>query len=150
MLHDGGWADLTICNLSSRGLMAKCADPPPRGTFVEVRRGTVSVIGQVRWVYGGRLGIRAQEPIDISGLLCDAPTGRGIGSHERRADPRVHHHDHRTALNEALEEHSRRWSRLFDWMIVAAVGAISAGVLVGQVYSTLSAPLAQASAALAG
>jgi hypothetical protein len=150
MRYDSGWADMTICNLSSRGLMAKCADPPPRGTFVEVRRGTVCVVGQVRWAYGGRIGIRAQEQIDILGLLGKAPAAQSPGANERRLGPRGHDHGKSREPSDAAEERSRRWARRFDWIVVATVGIISAGVLVAQVHSILSAPFTQVRAALAG
>lgn len=130
--------------------MAKCADPPPRGTFVEVRRGTVCVVGQVRWAYGGRIGIRAQERIDIAGLLGDAPAAKDLGANERRLGPRDHDRGKSTEPRGAAEERSRRWARRFDWIVVATVGIVSAAVLVAQVHSALSAPFAQVRAALAG
>jgi hypothetical protein len=152
MRHDSGWTDLTICNLSAHGLMAKCAKPPPRGTFVEVRRGTVCIVGQVRWAYAGRLGIRTQERIDIAGLLGDAPAASGQGADDRRQVQRSRSPggEGRSSPSGALEERSRRWARRFDWLVVATVGIVSAGLLVAQVHSTLSRPLAQARAALAG
>lgn len=140
MRYDNGWADLTICNLSSRGLMAKCADPPPRGTFVEVRRGAVCVVGQVRWTYAGRLGIRTQEQIDVDGLLGEAPA-KTSGTRERRQGSRGEERGKPKETSAALAERSRRWGRLFDWVVVTAIAIGSAGLLVSQVHSTLSAPL---------
>lgn len=147
MRYDNGWADLTVCNLSSRGLMAKCADPPPRGTFVEVRRGGVCVIGQVRWSYAGHLGIRAQEQIDVDGLLGQAPA-KAAGTRERREGPRGDGPGRPRETSTALAERSRRWGRLFDWAVVTAVVIGAAGLLVSQVHSALSAPFGQVRAAL--
>jgi hypothetical protein len=148
MRYDNGWADLTICNLSSRGLMAKCADPPPRGTFVEVRRGAVCVVGQVRWTYAGRLGIRTQEQIDVDGLLGEAPA-KTSGTQERRQGSRGEERGKPKETSAALAERSRRWGRLFDWIVVTAIAIGSAGLLVSQVHSILSAPLDQVRTALA-
>jgi hypothetical protein len=148
MRYDNGWADLTICNLSSRGMMAKCADPPPRGTFVEVRRGAVCVVGQVRWSYAGRLGIRAQDQIDVHGLLGETPAAKGPAANERRQGPRGDDGGRPRPTAAALAERSRRWGRVFDWVVVTAVAIGAAGLLAEQVHSILSAPLEQIGAAL--
>lgn len=148
MRYDNGWADLTVCNLSLHGLMARCADPPPRGTFVEVRRGAVCVVGQVRWAYAGRLGIRAQDQIDIDGLLGDAPAAKNTHASERRQGPRGNDGGPPKETSAALAERSRKWGRMFDWAVMTAVVIGAAGLLVTQVHSILSAPLDQIRAAL--
>jgi hypothetical protein len=35
-------------------------DPPPTGTYVDIRRGTLIIIGRVVWIGGERFGIFTQ------------------------------------------------------------------------------------------
>src|SRR3546814_10848303 len=66
MRADDGWSDVTIYNVSSRGLMARLGSPPVKGSYVEIWHRNVCVVGQVRWAQGGRFGILSQDKIDIS------------------------------------------------------------------------------------
>jgi len=64
--------EITISNVSEGGLMAKCSDPPPVGTEIEILRRSARIAGEVAWTEGRRIGIRAYEPIDIAALLAQA------------------------------------------------------------------------------
>jgi hypothetical protein len=142
---DEGWSDITICNVSSRGLMVKCATPPPRGAFVEVRRGGSCIVGHVRWVHGIRFGLRSQERIDVAALGDDQGPRKRVPSEERRTAPRT---PSPPPLS-VREDRARATARLLDWTILA-VAAVAAATLVTQtVSSTLSAPLQQTRTALA-
>jgi hypothetical protein len=145
---DSGWSDVTICNLSDHGLMARCSDPPPRGSFIELRKGGVTIVGQVRWSRDQRIGVRTQDRIDVGAVLEEAPAaGRG-GRNERRSLAREAVAAPAKPTPAELAMRSRRWSRVFDWAIIAAVGVVSAGVLAEQVHTLFSAPLQQAKVAL--
>jgi hypothetical protein len=146
---DSGWSDMTICNLSSHGLMARCKAPPPRGAFIEVRRGGVSVVGQVRWSRDNQVGIRTQERIDILSLVDDASAQDGERHADRRAASRKDGATQAKPTPAALGARSRRWSRLFDRAVITSVGIVSAVLLAQQVHSLLAAPLEQARAAMA-
>ena len=145
--HDTGWSDMTICNLSSRGMMAKCDDPPPRGAFVEVRRGPVVIVGQVRWSHSTHLGIHAQERIDIPTLLGKEAENGPAGA-DRRAGSRGAAEAKAKPSAADLAERSRRWGRLFDWAVLAVAGVAAAVLLVTQMHAILAAPLAQVRSAL--
>jgi hypothetical protein len=143
---DEGWSDITICNLSARGLMAKCAKPPAKGAFVEVRRGGSCIVGQVRWSQGMRFGLRSQDRIDTAALHEDPKrTSRrserrdGAGRAARRKPARP------AALSEAR---SRNLARYLDWAALAVAGIVAAGFLFQAASSTLSAPLREARSAL--
>jgi hypothetical protein len=145
---DGGWSDITICNISSRGVMAKSAAPPPKGAFVEVRRGGCTVVGHVRWSQGSRFGLRSQTPIDLGALCDDAP--------KAAARPGERHRPAKAAPlppppvpAAARWEKSRRLARFFDWLILAGVGIGAAGLVAQRVSTTLAAPLQQTRSALA-
>jgi len=147
MRRDGGWHDVTICNVSSRGLMAKCWAAPNRGDIVELRHGSTCIVGQVRWSGGGRFGLRSQDRIDLRGLLTGRPAAAVTEGGDRRARTRTAAPS-RSA--EEIAEHSRRLARLFDWCVVTVV-VMGVGLLVADIAGrTLGAPLAQARAALEG
>ena len=84
-----GWHDIVICNVSSRGLMARTRAAPPRGSFIEIRHGSICIVGQVRWSAGARFGIRAQERIDIMGLLVGRKSAGTTPSAQNAASARV-------------------------------------------------------------
>jgi hypothetical protein len=142
---DEGWSDVTICNLSARGLMAKCAKPPPKGAFVEVRRGGSCIVGQVRWSHGLRFGLRSQDRIDTAALHEDPKrTGRRYERRETERPPQRKP----TRPPALVEERSRNLARYLDWAALAAAGIVAAGFLFQTASSTLSAPLQQTRSAL--
>ena len=143
-----GWSDVTICNLSPRGAMAKALTPPQKGDFVELRCGSSSIVGHVRWSQGVRFGIRAQDRIDIRHMLA-----------EQRGERRPPNAERRSASREAIttkplpkavptDETSRLFARVFDWGILAVVGIAGAGLAGSQVHAILTAPMAEIHAAL--
>jgi hypothetical protein len=72
-------------------MMIETATPPERGTYIEICRGSLTVIGRVAWSHGKRFGLRAQDKIDVDALLTQAPqaskaAGRLHDKHERRKD----------------------------------------------------------------
>lgn len=152
MRTEEGWSDVTICNLSPRGAMAKALTPPQKGDFVELRCGSSSIVGHVRWSQGVRFGIRAQDRIDISGLLSEQRDGRKSSGSERDSE-------RRSASREAIvakplpktvstEQASRTFARVFEWGALAFVGIAGAGLVGSQVYSVLTAPMAEIQSAL--
>lgn len=139
---------MTICNLSDHGLMARCSDPPPRGSFIELHKGGMTIVGQVRWSRDQRIGVRTQDRIDVGAVLEEAPVAGPGGRSERRALAREGVAAPSRPTPTELAARSRRWSRVFDWAIIAAIGVVSAGVLAKQAHTLFSAPLQQARAAL--
>lgn len=73
-----GWQDVQIGNVSKTGLLVRLSDPPPVGATVELRHRGWCVIGQVVWKARSRIGVQADAPIDVDGLLA----GSGIGKAE--------------------------------------------------------------------
>lgn len=64
------WSVLTLANLSTTGLMAKCPSPPQVGSEVEIRHRGVCIRGEVVWATRTRFGLRSFEPIDLTSLLA--------------------------------------------------------------------------------
>lgn len=148
MRKGDGWSDVTICNLSPRGAMAKASTPPEKGEFVELRCGSSSIVGHVRWSQGVRFGIRAQDRIDIAGLLAEQRDGRKSPNSERRSASREAIMAKPLPRAVSTQQSSRIFARVFDWGALAIVGIAGAGLVGSQVYAALTAPMAQIQTAL--
>lgn len=146
--NDVGWSDVTIGNVSSRGLMLQSTAPLRRNDFVEVRYRQVCIVGRIVWVGGTRCGVRTQDQIDVAGLLSRAPTRRRKSGEERRAIARKLEAPRRKAADTA--ESSRRTARLFDWAIIAIGGGATAAFVAQLMFSALDAPLTRIGVALGG
>jgi len=120
---DAGWSDAQILNVSSRGVMAMCAEPPPRGSYVEIRRGSCVMIGRVAWTGSDRIGVHVRERIAVEDLLQPATPGRKAlraanDIQMRLYEPRKPSLDERAAS-------SGRFARAFDF---AAIGIVAVGL----------------------
>jgi hypothetical protein len=144
-----GWTDVTIGNVSSRGLMLQSVEPLQRNCFVEIRHGSACIVGRIVWARGPKCGVRTQDKVDVAGLLSRAPQKPAKPGEERRSAPRRPEARPARAPQE-IAESSKRFARVFDWTIMmAAAGA--AGVFMAQAaWTALDAPLARAEHALSG
>lgn len=151
MRIEGEWCDITICNVSSRGFMAKCASPPPRGAYIEVRHRSACIVARVMWSRDLRFGVRAQDRIDIASLLSDTP-GRSVSSGE---DRRTARRDRPSLLpvkpdTQAMAEASRRFARAFEWVTLSLAIAVAAGLVFQIVITSLSRPMQEVRDAMSG
>ncbi|QNP42404.1 hypothetical protein H9L15_08755 [Sphingomonas daechungensis] len=71
MRSSSAWHDVCILNVSLHGLGVQSAEPPARGTYVEIRRGRQTIVARVAWNKGHRAGLRSQDPIFLTALLND-------------------------------------------------------------------------------
>lgn len=134
---DDHWSDGRIRNVSSRGLMLEMEAPPPRGSFIEIRRGDIVIIGQVRWSTEGRCGLRTQDrvPVDRLGHLS---TSSHHTADAETVDRRV---QIRVMTPQEIAERSRVKARLFQtvsFIITAVAGAVFFAALM---YDALEKPL---------
>ncbi len=136
------WSDVVIHNVSSRGLMGGCDQPPPPGTYVEIRRGTIVIIGRAVWTKGRFFGLRAQDRLSVKALvdeprLASRPQRANDDSgSERRSDGRLEAEAH---LARRVER-SRALASAFQYGIAAAVILTVAGIGASTVYDALSSP----------
>ena len=141
MRLDGGWVDVSIRNLSSRGLMIHSAHPVERGTYVEVRRGAHAMIGRAVWRKGRTFGLHTQDRLDVEAIIARpdvADSVRAGGEPERRHRPRV------VPDAERSVRHGRRAQ-----FAVLGVGAVMVALLIGTtVFDILSQPFAAVRAAM--
>ncbi len=137
MRLDDKWADVRIRNASAHGMMVETEAPPQRGSYIEIRRGALIVIGRVAWSRGTRFGLRSQDVIDVDALLSPAQQGSGAScksgaSGERRRDPsRLRH-------GPDSEARSRHIASALQYAVfggAAIISAVTAALLVGDVLS---------------
>ena len=78
------WRDVCILNLSVHGVGIQAAEPPARGTYVEIRRGSQVIVARVAWAKGHRAGLRSQDAIFIQSSTTSARPHRLPGLSEAR------------------------------------------------------------------
>jgi len=118
-----GWANITILNISSRGLMARTDKVPNPRAYVEIRRGpAVTIVGKVVWRDDNHFGIRTQDRITLSmmhdGAAPSSPDAPYDPAVERRAEPRGAERDPVEAF-----ERNRRRAALGQFAALTAGGA---------------------------
>jgi hypothetical protein len=142
---DGRWQDVCIRNISSRGMMVEVQHAPPRGHYLEVRRGAHVIVGRVIWSTGYQVGIISQDRIEVAAVLADAKLPPRRRKHdgaivERRRAPR----------GDERHERSRTAGRLIEYGSVLAVAAIGALLVTDMARSALERPLEQVQSVLGG
>lgn len=135
--QDCGWSDARILNISKRGLMVRAPKAPPRGSYIEICRGTHRIVARVVWVRHDRFGARAQDAIALDAIagVKDAPPAPLNLNDRRRERPGP-------SLAES-QERSRRRSRRLEFVCVTALGSAAAFFAFDTVRETLARPLAQ-------
>ena len=144
MKAGSAWNDTCILNISSRGMLMQAADPPVRGSYLEIRRGALVIVAKVVWASNHRFGVKTQDVLPIDAIVRDveAPVvGEGVRVGERRQAGRV-------ALSRATR--SRHQGRAIEYGFVVTLAVAAAGFAGSEVYALFSAPLAQVSASLSG
>ena len=124
-------------NVSSHGMMLLMDEPPPRGTFVEVRCGSAAIVGRVMWSDAGRCGLRTQKRISVAALALGGPSKAGVAE-ASAATARVH-------FAGATAERAATTGRRLQFAATLAV-LLVAGLVVARVSHTL---LARSSEAIA-
>ena len=145
MTADGRWADACIHNVSSRGLLVAVDEPPRPGTYVDIRRGTLVVIGRVMWRRDRFFGVRTQDRISV-GVLVNEPrrATAPAGTPERRAEAR-HLADARVARR---IERNRQLSSLLQYGSMAGAALVFASLVAVHLYGFLNDSLGSVRAAL--
>ncbi len=142
----GKWSSGCIHELSDKGMLVSTSEPPPLGTYVEIRRGTLVIIGRVVWNGGSRFGVRTQDPISLATLLSEPVLDRRSKTIDRRSASRADSPRHKVDLS-ARSSHR---SSAFQFICIAALGAGVAGFAAVSSYHALSAPFATAVVLLDG
>lgn len=136
------WSDVCILNLSERGLGLQAADPPARGSYVEVRRGPHVIVARVAWTKSHRFGLSCQDALQVDQLVNDDPAHAATvieGRVERRIGARA---------PEVCHERSRFRARAMEFACIASIAGAAAMMAFGAVESVLARPLSDVTAAL--
>jgi hypothetical protein len=139
------WVNVTIHNVSSRGLMAQCTVPLERGRYVEIRYRSQVIVGRVVWAHRGRFGLRTRDPIDLRALLGE-PVVATAG--ERRSRSRTTLLERRMPAPSERYLASRQLSSMFQFVAIGIVTVAAALLLAERVQSLLAQPLGLARAAM--
>ncbi len=143
MNHGGKWADACIHNISSRGMMVAADGSVKTGDYIDIRRGTLIIIGRVMWRKDRFFGVRTQDRISVQTIVGEprraaagaAPDPAGQG--DRRLSSRLVQ-EARAACN---VERSRVISSAIQYGFLAC-GAVAAALFVAtQVHEMLASPL---------
>jgi len=145
MRSNSGWSDIVIGNSSSRGLMLRCTKAPAKGTYIEVRRSDMCVVGRVVWSDGHRCGVRTQDHVQNASSLQCISAKSGDWYTERRATS-----GRNTFAIEERAGASRRMAKVFDWLAIALCGAVFATLAANTVHSLLESSLNPVRTHLAG
>ncbi|VVT25106.1 conserved hypothetical protein [Sphingomonas sp. EC-HK361] len=145
------WSDVSIQNVSSRGLMARAGGAAPQqGAYIEIRKATIVIVARAVWVKGQMFGVRTQDSLDIEGLLQSAAdqnkqvANRGAGKVERRDPQRL------ASDIAARTERSRALARSMQFIVFVGVIGVAGWLLVDALSGALASPLAVVRSALAG
>jgi hypothetical protein len=142
------WSDACVHEVAPKTIVISSKAAMNVGSYVDVRRGTLIIIGRVIWVRGDRIGIRTQDSVSAA-MLVNEPrlTERPVtATSERRGPARD-----RVALSPAMQaERSRRVSSALQFAALTAATGGGAYLLASQLYVALSVPFARISAALGG
>ncbi len=148
---DSGWADVTIRDISSRGIGLRSPRAPRRGDYVELCRHHHRLIGRVMWSDGECFGVLLSDAISVNDLLTSRPGRRN--AEERRLRPRRSAAalrpgpDPRVAIV-SVAQGSQNASRRMHFVAVAAIAGIGAFLVADLASNVLSQALESVSAGL--
>lgn len=145
MRTGASWNDVCILNISPRGLSMQASAPPPRGTYLEVRRGDYEITACVMWVNHHRFGVRTQDVLAVDHIINQSD---GSGAAPSPIGPIP---ERRRLQRSPAERHesSRMLSRAMEFTVMGLFAGAAAVLTVSTVAEALHRPLAKASAALA-
>lgn len=144
MRIQGVWVDVSIRNISSKGMLIHSRYPIARGTYVEIRRDIHTVIGRAQWNSGEFFGVLAQDRLDIDAIAAKPGTSaerRPDGRAERRRDPRD---------PAQIVARSHALGRRLQFAVICMVLVGTVALAAHGVHTLLEQPLTAVGDALAG
>lgn len=142
------WGEVCLLNLSSRGALARSAEPPPKGTYVEFRRGSHVIVACVMWAEKHRFGVRTQDPIRVDDLISDPDGSSASANGSAQVQPNAKWKQAYKRPAGQQHEQSRMMARSMEFCILVGSGVICAGVAFALVQTAVSEPMSQISEAL--
>jgi len=85
MVADGRSTHVRVRNISQQGALVDGSPLPPEGSMVQLKRGSLSTIGEIAWRTEAQCGIRFAVPVDVPSWV------RRVGQPgQERVDQLVH------------------------------------------------------------
>lgn len=128
------WRDVSIRNVSSRGLLLVSDEPPPPGAYIEIRKTFMTIVARAVWARDGFFGVRTQDDIDFDELMENAkgpPKGWKPGMDRRTGDRIAQHRPADTA------ERGRQFARAFQFVAITGAVIGVAALLAYSLWETL-------------
>lgn len=142
----GKWSNACIHDLSDKGLLVSSLTPPAIGTYVDIRRGTLVIIGRIVWSGGSRFGVRTQDPVSLAALINEPVLKSRPTSADRRAATR----DETVRHVAKQADRSRQRASAFQFVCLTIIGLGIAYFAAISCYRALATPLSAAAEALGG
>ncbi len=134
MVGCGPTLDVSIRNVSSRGMMIRAAAPPKVGAYIEIIADDVSAVGRVTWRNGTSFGVQTRERVPLVKLVFRR-TGRPGPAPVQQAVFGT------AAASVAPRDRGRLLGRAIDFGLVAAF-VVALVVMVGSLaFGALARPL---------
>lgn len=140
MRANGRPIDICVRNISSRGMLLQAANPPPRGTYIEVHLPGHTVIARVVWTKERRFGIQTREAMNVNAVI--GMKGGWVSSKLAHTAPRpARNRDGPTAVDISRRlQRSRRISAAMEFGVILifslTAAAIAGTILYEQLQST--------------
>jgi len=144
----GKWSNGCIHDVSDKGLLVSSSEPPILGTYVDIRRGTLVIIGRVVWNGGSRFGVRTQDPISLAALLSEPVLKQRPPAAD--ADRRAMKREQSARRIVEQTDRTKRRASAFQFVCLAIIGAGIACFAAMSCYQALVAPLGTTVDVLAG
>jgi hypothetical protein len=141
---NGKWSNSYIHDLSDAGLLVSGLHPPAIGTYVDIRRGALVIIGRVIWADGPRFRVRTQDAVSIADLFDEPLLKRRPAVSGWQAPPK--------SVLSAIEqaERNRRRSSAFQFVCLTIFALGMAYFAAISCYRTLAVPFDAAADVLSG
>ncbi|WP_107045459.1 PilZ domain-containing protein [Sphingomonas sp. STIS6.2] len=148
MNSEGVWTDACIHNVSSRGLLVSADKTPRVGSYVDIRRGTLVIIGRVIWVKERRFGIRTQDLVSAALLVNEPVLKNRPAADQILTDRRMPTRTERNRSAAVRAERSRRFASGFQFVCLATASLGVAALAAVEIYHALVAPFGKVAGAL--
>lgn len=143
------WRDVSVLNISSRGLLLRAPSPPTRGSYAEIRRGLHIILARVVWTDGNRFGVRTQDRLTIDDLIRNLPPGSEENwQRQSSGEARDTERSGSAVLQNLVLARSKTLSRLLQFACIGLFGASAAVAAAAWVGQSLSQPLSAISNAM--
>lgn len=143
------WGDVAILDISSRGMLIHAPETPPRGAYLEVRRGSHAIIARVVWTNDQRFGVCTQDRLSIEAIIREPDWSASDARQPAQTPAPVERRSVKRRPAGERHERSRIMARAAEFACLAIAGASAALVAFSIVEENFRRPLTDVAAVLA-